>query len=381
MDIFLGPGHVHDGRDIKSPVISAGAGQVGPQGPAGPQGEQGPKGDIGDTGPQGIPGGDVAPGVDGAQGPAGNDGATGPQGDPGAGMVWLGAWSGATTYVIGDGVSDAGSSYICTLGHTNQQPPNGTYWNLIASKGATGDTGSQGIPGNDGAAGAQGDPGADGNDGAAGADGKTVLNGSGAPGAGLGNDGDFYIDTGADAVYGPKTGGAWGSPTNLVGPQGPAGNDGAQGDQGIQGIQGVEGPQGPEGPACGTMTFDQIYPVGHVYISVVSTSPATLFGMGTWVASGQGRVLVGIDSGDADFDTVEETGGAKTVTLTEAEMPAHVHGELAPSSASGGALRLATDTNANGSVAAGLNTASAGGGGAHNNLPPYLVVFIWKRTA
>ena len=123
------------------------------------------------------------------------------------------------------------------------------------------------------------------------------------------------------------------------------------------------------------------YPVGSIYISTVSTNPATLFGFGTWAAFGAGRVLVGLNGGDADFDTAEETGGAKTHTLLEAEMPAHFHGELAPLSASGGALRLAVDTNANGSVAAGLNTDSAGGGGAHNNLQPYIVVYMFKRTA
>lgn len=79
--------------------------------------------------------------------------------------------------------------------------------------------------------------------GPAGADGKTVLNGAGAPGAGLGTDGDFYIDTTADAIYGPKAAGAWGAATSLIGPQGP------QGIQGVQGVQGVQGPQGATGPA------------------------------------------------------------------------------------------------------------------------------------
>ena len=123
------------------------------------------------------------------------------------------------------------------------------------------------------------------------------------------------------------------------------------------------------------------WPVGSVFVAVVSTSPATLLGGGTWQAFGAGRVLVGLDAADVDFDTVEETGGAKTVTLTEAQIPAHVHGELAPTSASGGALRFAVDTNSSGSVAAGLNTASAGGGGAHSNLQPYITVYMWKRTA
>lgn len=77
--------------------------------------------------------------------------------------------------------------------------------------------------------------------GADGADGLTVLNGAGAPGAGVGIDGDFYIDTTAKAIYGPKAAGAWGAGTSMIGPQGPAG---AQGPQGIQGDQGPAGADG-----------------------------------------------------------------------------------------------------------------------------------------
>ena len=57
----------------------------------------------------------------------------------------------------------------------------------------------------------------------------------------------------------------------------------------------------------------EAFPVGAVFIAVVDTDPATLLGYGTWSAFGAGRVLVGRDSGDTDFDTAEETGGAKAV--------------------------------------------------------------------
>lgn len=72
------------------------------------------------------------------------------------GFTWRGAWSGATAYVGGDAVSKDGSSYFCILGHTNQAPPNVTYWDVIALKGDTGAAGADGTDGADGADGATG---------------------------------------------------------------------------------------------------------------------------------------------------------------------------------------------------------------------------------
>lgn len=92
--------------------------------------------------------------------------------------------------------------------------------------------GAAGPEGDRGDQGPQGDPG---DAGAAGANGKTVLNGTGAPAGGLGVDGDFYVDTAALAIYGPKASGVWGSGTSLVGPQGPQGDAGADGDDGAAG--------------------------------------------------------------------------------------------------------------------------------------------------
>lgn len=68
----------------------------------------------------------------------------------------------------------------------------------------------------------------------------------------------------------------------------------------------------------------EMYPVGSIYLSVKNTNPSTYFG-GTWVAWGSGRVPVGINTSDSNFNTVEKTGGASTVTLTTSQMPSHTH--------------------------------------------------------
>ena len=130
------------------------------------------------------------------------------------------------------------------------------------------------------------------------------------------------------------------------------------------------------------------YPIGSVYINASNaTNPATLLGFGTWSAFGAGRTLVGIDSGDTDFDTVEETGGAKTHTLGITEIPSHTH-KISVGSASDWNDFLAGSNSVfgiNQSYKGTDTTYSAnelvGGGQAHNNLQPYIVVYFWKRTA
>lgn len=164
--------------------------------------------------------------------------------------------------------------------------------------------------------------------------------------------------------------------TGPQGIQGPPGEDGAQGPAGIDGADGATGPQGEPGDASAA------WPIGAVFISVVATNPATLLGFGTWAAIGAGRMLVGFDSGDSDFDTAEETGGAKTHTLTTAEMPSHTHVLQRFPTATGGSSGFTADTSMSGTPAAvTLTTQASGGGGSHNNMPPYLVCHFWKRTA
>ena len=122
------------------------------------------------------------------------------------------------------------------------------------------------------------------------------------------------------------------------------------------------------------------YPVGSIYTSISPTNPATLLGVGTWVAFASGRTLVGLDSGQTEFDIVEETGGSKTHTLTEAEMPSHTHTyEKANIITRDVDLPQYVIPIVNGYTTG--TSDPTGGGQAHNNLQPYITVYFWKRTA
>jgi hypothetical protein len=126
-----------------------------------------------------------------------------------------------------------------------------------------------------------------------------------------------------------------------------------------------------------------VYPVGSIYTAIVATNPATLLGVGTWTAFGSGKVLVGLDSGDSDFNTVEETGGAKTDshTLTTAELPSHTHTVNLVSGESGSTTGL--EGGGNKSLQGTQTIPASGDGGAHSHdiVQPYIVVYMWKRTA
>lgn len=142
-------------------------------------------------------------------------------------------------------------------------------------------------------------------------------------------------------------------------------------------------------------TLHRMWPVGCIYPSVSPTNPAELFGFGTWVAFGVGRAIVGVDPADPDFDAAEKTSGAKTVTLTEAQMPSHTHlqnphshVETVNTAATGPNVGAAPDASTNTGVASGYSTQPAtavnqntGGGQPHNNLQPSVAVFLFKRVS
>ena len=123
------------------------------------------------------------------------------------------------------------------------------------------------------------------------------------------------------------------------------------------------------------------WPIGSVFTSVVSTNPATLLGFGTWSSIAAGRVLVGLDSGDASFDTAEETGGSKTVQ-SSAQTFTGTQGTT--SANSGSAVKIGT-SNANAAPTSHTHTLTPAGtntpGPATSVVQPYFVVYFWKRTA
>lgn len=138
--------------------------------------------------------------------------------------------------------------------------------------------------------------------------------------------------------------------------------------------------------------INKIYPVGSIYMSAtLSTAAAVSAALGgTWVAWGAGRVPVGVDTSDVDFDTAEETGGEKTHTLTVTEMPSHDHNVTKSGVANSNLVLMAAAWDVFG--AAGNATGSGnwlwnkgvppqGGDGAHNNLQPYITCYMYKRIA
>ena len=137
------------------------------------------------------------------------------------------------------------------------------------------------------------------------------------------------------------------------------------------------------------MNVDLVYPIGSIYLSVNNTNPSKYFG-GTWVAWGTGRVPVGVDTSQTEFNTVEKTGGSK-------QMQSHHHdvrwgsstGRGATISCSGSGLDVlniesgwAWSKNGNNGMGSGSNLITSDvGTGNSGNLQPYITCYMFKRTA
>jgi hypothetical protein len=155
-----------------------------------------------------------------------------------------------------------------------------------------------------------------------------------------------------------------------------------------------------------------LFPVGAIYTAVVSTNPGTLLGFGTWTAFGAGRVMVGYDSGNALFDTAEETGGSAdaiavshthTATVTD---PGHTHkswnyivdnGYNPGNSwygvdgsdtrtqqyddAWGGSVSTPAAITSSRTTGISVSNSTTGSSGTNANYQPYITVFMWKRVS
>ena len=136
-----------------------------------------------------------------------------------------------------------------------------------------------------------------------------------------------------------------------------------------------------------------LHPVGSIYTAIVATNPGTLFGFGTWTAFGAGRMLISLDSTNALFNTAEETGGAANATLPShthtatVTDPGHFHlvpppglvttgGDQPTGSGSGGTGQTQSAT-----TGISVSNSTEGASATNANYPPFIAVYMWKRTA
>lgn len=211
-------------------------------------------------------------GLTGATGPTGAAGPTGPVGPTGS-------------------VGPAGATGPTgPLGPQGVAGPTGP----VGPEGAIGPTGPQGLQGIQGVAGPTGPVGATGS---AGVDGRTILSGVSAPSSPTGANGDFFIDTTAHTLYGPKTAGSWGSPVSLIGPTGATGPTGAGG---ALGYYGAFSDYTTQTPVANTATPILLGVTDEANgVSVASGSRVTFAYAGTYNVQWSGQ-FVNTDTADSD---------------------------------------------------------------------------------
>ena len=360
-DLRNSGGNVPASRNIRGPQ-----GVQGPQGIQGAQGVQGAQGAQGAQGPQGPQGPAGAPGLDGRSFTVKGryntlldlqqDYPIGEEGDAWA----VGSISDNNVYVWD--INDQAYKNIGPIvGPMGPQGPQGI-------QGPQGETGEQGIQGVQGEQGIQGERGPQGPEGPQGVQGNpTVVNGKSGEHItltpeDLGAAAQTTVDNMQEEVDGisEQLNTTFLSSGSLIKWDG-------------EKLVNSE-------PKTDYARLGDVYPVGSVYTSVNNVNPSSLFG-GTWVSFASGRTLIGVDTAQTEFNTVQKTGGEKTHTLTTTEIPSHTHMMIGtrsiPEDSSGPFKTPWSDGNP-------INlrsTGSTGGGQAHNNLPPYITVYFWLRTA
>lgn len=122
--------------------------------------------------------------------------------------------------------------------------------------------------------------------------------------------------------------------------------------------------------------LQEAFPINKIEVFFDDLDHSSFLGY-TWEMVSQGKFPIGLDTGDTDFNVIGKTGGEKTHTLTINEMPAHTH----DISTIGGSELYSGYSYSNGGSYSNTFQKTAGGGQAHNNVPPYIVMAFWRRTA
>lgn len=298
----------------------------------GPKGDKGDKGEKGEQGLQGVQG---EQGIQGAKGEKGDKGDTGSQGV----LIFTGILNSPSELPpfneakVGDAYRIINTSGPIVTYDLYFKAVNGTDWDiqpnwggLKGDKGDKGDTGLQGIQGVQGIQGEKGEKGEKGD----------------------------------------------------TGPQGIRGVQGERGPVGPQGPQGIPGEQGPVGPQGNSISINDFYPVGSIYMSVSSTNPKLLFG-GEW-AQIKGMFLLGA----SDKYPAGSTGGsADAVVVSHTHKINHLYGGTGGIDFNGTMVQYGYAGEKYGGVTTTQNNSTlttVGESGTGKNMPPYLAVYIWKRT-
>ncbi len=195
-----------------------------------------------------------------------------------------------------------------------------------------------------------------------------IRNGTTVPSSSLGKSGDYYINT-ANGDFYLKNTSSWSRKFNMI-----ALDQIAEIKNAFNSVT-----------ALTKQLFLLMHPVGCIYMSTSSISPQTTFG-GTWIRWGNGRVPVGVNITDTDFNTVEKTGGEKEHKLTIEEIPSHNHAIYGGCTTT---QNIVTGANNNGWIPMldGKKyqnedpLVKVGGEQSHNNIQPYITCYMWKRTA